>query len=252
MSRGLYQLSYGSTSGYDASFMRAWQALFAGLHGGSVDGLEIVPRVVAGGACRGGFRPFVDVAAVLAAPDAGLGRGEHGAGFDGGGEGEEALFMVFFGHGDGAHDGGDLGESFFVGGLGEGRVHRGVFLVLAGCGGLEVVKRAADDAGREGGRHFHGPAFQELEQALGMLLFLTGDLVKGLHHFHVAVFLGLAGKEGVAVAGLGFPGEGGEDVLFGLRSLEGFHGCLLVIKGHVRSARIRRTALRTPRAWKGC
>ena len=108
MSRGLYQLSYGSTSDYDASFMRAWQALFAGLRGGSVDGLEIVPRVVAGGACRGGFRPFVDVAAVLAAPDAGLGRGEHGSGFDGGGEGEETLFMVFFGHGDGAHDGGDL------------------------------------------------------------------------------------------------------------------------------------------------
>ncbi len=148
---------------------------------------------------------------------------EHGAALDLLAEFEEALFVESLGHGDVAHDVGDFREAFLLGGLGEGGVHVGVLFVLATGGGLEVLDRGADDAGREGGSHFNGAALQELEEALGVLLLLQGGFEEDVGHEHEAFLLSFAGEGIVAVAGLRLAAEGGEDVFLGLGSLERFH-----------------------------
>ena len=169
-------------------------------------------------ACFAESRSFganVGEAAVLAAPHALFGGLEHGVFFDGLGKGEEAAFVFHFGNGDIAHHSGDDGEAFGVGDIGIGGVHVGMFFELTVGGSLQVVESGTDHAGGEAGGDFHIATFKELEQALGVFLFLAGDFFESLGHFHIAVLLSLRSEEGVAVAGLGFAGKGLPQVLFG-------------------------------------
>jgi len=73
----------------------------------------------------------------------------------------------------------------------------------------------------------HVAAFQELEQALGVFLFLAGGLLKDGGNLLVPLFPGLHGEEGVLVPSLALAHERGHDVLFRLRSLQTLHGVLL-------------------------
>ena len=85
----------------------------------------------------------------------------------------------------------------------------------------------ADDPGREGPDDLHLAAFQKLEQALGVFLFLAGGFGEDVRDLDEAVLLGAGAEIVVAVAGLRFTGEGGEDVAFGLGAFQGLHDCSL-------------------------
>jgi len=179
------------------------------------------------GAGRAELRRFLaahETAAVAATPHGFSIALEHGATLDFLAELEEALFVEGFGHGNAAHDIGNFREAFLLGGFGKGGVHVGVLFVLAAGGGLEILDGGADDAGREGRRHLDRAPFQKLEEALGVLLLLQRGFGEDVGHEHKAFLLGLAGEGVVAVAGLGFATEGGEDVFLGLGTLERFHG----------------------------
>ena len=100
---------------------------------------------------------------------------------------------------------GEFGEAFLFGGLGEAFVHVRPFEVFAFGGGLEVGGRVAD-------------AFKVLEPDLGVLTFVHGRFHEELGDLLIAFLAGNAGKVVVLVAGLGFAGKSGPEVLFGLGS----------------------------------
>ena len=87
--------------------------------------------------------------------------------------------------------------------------------MLAACRCRQILGSGPDCAGRKAAGNLHLAAFQQLEQPLGMLLFLIRYFLENRRDLHKAVLFGLAGKKGVAIARLGFAGKGGEDVLFG-------------------------------------
>jgi hypothetical protein len=176
--------------------------------------------VGAGGAHGRGGRAFHGVAAVAAAP------GHLGFPLENpvvghvGRQGPIALLMIGFGHRHGLKDRGDLRETLISGGLGKTRIHLGIFVVLTFGGGQEIFQGAADLAGREAAADFYFAPLQELEEPLGVLLFLVGGLFKDKGDLDKAFFLGFGGKIGLAVAGLGFAGEGGEEISFRLGASE--------------------------------
>ena len=187
---------------------------------GEVQLFEVCARMGAG---RTEFRRFGgvhDAAAVAAAPFGGGFAHKDVAFLDFLGQLQEAALVEGFRHGDGAHDGGDFREAFLFRHLREGGIHFRVLVVFAGGGAHQIGIAVADDAGGEGGGDFRVATVQELEQALGMFLFLKGGFLKNGADKLVAVLLGAAGKEVVAVAGLGFAGKGGEQIDAGLGSVE--------------------------------
>ena len=153
---------------------------------------------------------------------------EHGSALDLFAELEEAFFVEGLGHSDVAHDIGDFRETFLLGGLCKGGVHMSVLFVLASGGGFEVLDGGADYPGREGSRHLDIASFQELEEALGVFLFLQSSFDEDVGHEHETFLFGFAGEGIVAVAGLRLAAEGGKDVFFCLGSLERFHGVRLL------------------------
>ena len=186
----------------------------------------------AGGAELRGFLAFVDVAAVEAAPDDHAVALEDFAGFEVLPEVVVALLVLLLGDGDALPEDRDLGEAFFAGDAGELGVGLGPFFVFAGGGRLEVFEGVADDTRGEGGGDFDGAAFEVLEEALGVFLFLEGGLLEDLGNLDEAFLLRDAGEEVVAVAGLRFPGEGVQQVLFGAGSLDACHlGSLFLFVG---------------------
>jgi len=54
----------------------------------------------------------------------------------------------------------------------------------------------------------------------------VGGFLENVGNLDEPLFFGLTGKIGVAVAGLGFSGKGGQDIFFGLASFEA-HDCSL-------------------------
>ena len=100
-------------------------------------------------------------------------------------------------------------ETLFLGGLGHLTVHLGPFLVLAGGGGLQISGRIAQPA-------------QLLEPELGMLLLIAGGLFKDGRDLLKALFLGLAGKVGVLVAGHALSGKRLPQIGLSLTALQ-FH-----------------------------
>ena len=83
----------------------------------------------------------------------------------------------------------------------------------------QVLGRAADDTGGEGGGDLHLAPLEELEKPLGVFLFLVGRLLEDARDLHEAFVAGLAGEVRVAVAGLRLADEGQQQVAFGLRTL---------------------------------
>jgi hypothetical protein len=98
-----------------------------------------------------------------------------------------------------------------------------VLVAFAGGSGSQVVQRRSDDPRGEGTRDFHFAAFQKVEEAFGVLLLLIGGFNENIGDLHQAFFAGLAGKIGVSVARLRFPGEGGQQIFFGARALKLCH-----------------------------
>ena len=118
-----------------------------------------------------------------------------------------AFLVGTFDGADGAELGGEFGEAFLFGVLGELDVHVGPFVVFAFSGGLEVGGRGLDAA--EGG-----------EPQAGVFLFVAGRRQEDFGELLVAFTLGDFGEVRVLVAGLAFR-EGGLEVLFGLGAGEG-------------------------------
>ena len=121
---------------------------------------------------------------------------------------EVAFLVGAFDGADGAELGGEFGEAFLFGVLGELDVHVGPFVVFAFSGGLEVGGRGLDAA--EGG-----------EPQAGVFLFVAGRRQEDFGELLVAFTLGDFGEVRVLVAGLAFACEGGLEVLFGLGAGEG-------------------------------
>ncbi len=63
--------------------------------------------------------------------------------------------MAFFRYGDTPEYFGYFIESFLFGNLGEARVHLGRFVMFTGRGGLQILQRTANSAGRKRRCYFH-------------------------------------------------------------------------------------------------
>ena len=150
-----------------------------------------------------GLRAYDDVSAVAAFPDLDFALFEDFCCFDVLEECTVAFFMRFFDGGDHAELLGEGGEAFGFGGLGEAFVHVRPFVVFTVCGSLQVLCGVAD-------------AFEFLEPHLGVFLFVVGGFQEQCGDLFKAVFFGAACEVGVLVACLGFAGECGLQVLFGL------------------------------------
>ena len=84
--------------------------------------------------------------------------------------------------------------------------------------------------------------FEELEEALGVLLLLLGRLGEYGGDLFVALLLGFACEEYVAAARLALAGEGLQQILFGTGTLDALvhNGSVLVLLGDTNSAANRR------------
>lgn len=118
---------------------------------------------------------------------------------------QEALFVSLLDGADGAELSGELCKAFLFGSLGKAFVHVRPFIVFTGSGCLEVLGRVAD-------------AVEVLEPDLGMLALVVCGLFEDLGDLLKTFLAGNAGKVGILVAGLGFAGKSGPEVLFGLRT----------------------------------
>ena len=128
----------------------------------------------------------------------------------------EAAGVALFGLRQRLEPVGDLVEAFFARGACHARIHVGVFVRLAGDGGLEVVVGRAD---RQAGRRI-ADHLEELEMAVRMagLAFRGraehgGDVV-------VAFDVGLLCEIEIAAVGLALAGERVLQILCGLRAFE--------------------------------
>ena len=125
---------------------------------------------------------------------------------------EVAFFVGLFNGAHGAELLGEFGETFLFGGFGEAFVHVRPFVIFAFGGGLEVGGRVAE-------------TFEVLEPDLGVLTLVHGRFHEEFGDLLITFLAGDAGKVVVLVAGLGFTGKSGPEVLFGLGS------CKLVCHG---------------------
>ena len=132
-------------------------------------------------------------------------------------QGAVALLVVLLDGGHQTEAVGQLGKAFGLGGLGEVLVHVRPFVVLALGGGLQILGGVAD-------------ALQLLEPELGVLLFVLRCFEEQGRDLLVALLPGLGGEESVFVAGLGFAGEGRQQILLGLSTcvFRLFHGHTLL------------------------
>ena len=115
---------------------------------------------------------------------------------------------------------GDGVEAFLAGDALEVRVESGPLEPLAGGGRVEVAQRVPDNAGRVTGGNLGITALEEAEEHPGVLPLVTGGLLEDAGDLLVAFLAGRLGEEGIAVPGLGLPGEGRQQVLFRSGSLE--------------------------------
>ena len=183
--------------------------------------LEVGAGVFADGAEFRRFGAADDVAAVPANPVFLLFLHKDLAGFNIGQEGLVALFVAFFNLGDLGEEGGNFGEAFFFGDIGEALVHLGPLVVLAGGGFFEVLGGVAN-------------AVEQLEPDFRVFLFVASGFFEDGGDLLVAFFAGGAGEVGVFVAGLGFASECFLEVLFGSATFELGHGNLsLTVVGWV-------------------
>ena len=165
----------------------------------------------------GGLLAHVDVAAVAALPDHVAIAGEHNAALHIGQQLPVALLMLLLDLGHFLEQEGDVVKALLLGLLGHGGVHIGPLIVLALGGSLQVLSGGAD-------------AVQQLEPNLSVLLLVGGSLLKNLGDLDIAVLLGLGGKVGVLVAGLGLAGKCGPQIGFGLASLQFRQNFVLLIR----------------------
>jgi len=165
----------------------------------------------------------MQVTAVQAAPDDLFRLLEDGAVLEVFEQSAIAALMLLLGDADRFPHRGDFREPFFARLDGERGVEMAPLFILAGGGFHQVGNGVGDDSGRKSGGDLNFSAFEELEEALGVLLLLVGGLFENLRNLNVSRLAGDAGKIGVAVARLGFPGERFEQVLFGFGALNGFH-----------------------------
>ena len=100
---------------------------------------------------------------------------------------------------------GQLGEAFLLGRLREALVHVGPFEVLAVCGILEVLRRRAD-------------ALKLAQPHLGVVLLVCRRFAEDLGDLLEAFLLRHRCEIGVLVRCLRLAGEGGLQILLGLRS----------------------------------
>ena len=123
----------------------------------------------------------------------------------------EAAGVGAFGLGQGLEPVGDFVEAFVARGARHARIHVGVFVGLAGDGGLEVLLGAADR--QAGGRIADG--FHEFQVAVGVAGFAFGGGAEHRGHVVVAFHVGLLREVEIAAVGLAFAGEGVLQVLQG-------------------------------------
>ena len=98
-----------------------------------------------------------------------------------------------------------------------------MLVILAAGGGYQIGLAVRDDPGGIGRLNFHFAAFQELEETLGVFLFLQGGFLEDVADQNVAIAFGFGSKEVVTVAGLRFTGKSGQDVFLGLGTFQRFH-----------------------------
>jgi len=173
-----------------------------------------------------GLRSFVDIAAVDAVPFNGLFLLECLTVGDVGDEGPIASLMEFFHLGDLLEGAGNLGITLFLGNGGKIGIDRCPLHLLSRRCRFEVCFRVGDHPGGITGRNLHLAPFQVLEEYLGVFLFILRRFHKDIGDLLKAFLPGGAGEIGVAHPGLGFAGEGRQQVLFRLASLDGFTHCL--------------------------
>ena len=165
--------------------------------------------VVTGRAYLRSIGALMDKATVAAAPDNLVITAEHGAGLKVSQQITVLLLVLLFSNGNVLHYGSNHWEAFLTGNGGILWIHVGPFLVFAISGSLEVGCSVTDYAGRESGSDFSVTTLEELEQALGVLLFLIGGFFKHGRNQNIAFVLGYGGIVVVAVTGLRLTDKGG-------------------------------------------
>jgi len=88
-------------------------------------------------------------------------------------------------------------------------------------GGHQIFIGAFNDPGRKGPGNFQLAAVEKLEKPQRMLTLLIGGFLENIGDLVKALLIGMAGKIGVTIAGLGLTGKRGEQV-FGRLALSEF------------------------------
>ena len=135
-------------------------------------------RMRAGRADQRRLEADVQIAAVQTAPDDLFRLLEDGAVLHVFEQGAVAAFMLLFGDADMIPHRGDFGETLFARLRGESRIEIVPLVVFAAGSFLQVRRRVGDDSGRETRGDFEFAALEELEEALGVLLFLIRGLLE--------------------------------------------------------------------------
>ena len=165
--------------------------------------------MIAHGALLGRFRALDDGSAVAALPLVLADAHPDLAGLDILRELAVAFLVMCLDLRDLAELEGDVGEALGLGLVSHALVHVGPLLMLARCGGEEILRRRAD-------------ARKELEPHLGVFLLVQRRLLKDGRDLLVALFLRLRGEVVVLVTRLALARKRGHEVGFCLRSFE-FH-----------------------------
>src|SRR5262249_55723013 len=113
-------------------------------------------------------------------------------------------------------------EAFLAGGAGHAGIHIGIFVRLAGDGGLEIVGGRAD---RLAGCRVTD-LLEELEMAVRVAGLTLGSGAEYGGDVVVALDVGLLREIEVAAVGLALAGEGGLEIFYGLRRFQGWHRSL--------------------------
>ena len=159
--------------------------------------------MVAGGTNGGSLGTYHDVAAVSALPNLDLALGKDLCHFHIVKQRSVALLVVLLNGRHQAEFGRQLREALLLGSLGKALIHISPLVVLALGSGEQIL----------GGR---ANALQLLEPHLGVLFFIVGGFQKQRCDLLVALLLCGGSKKGILVSGLGFAGEGLQQILLGL------------------------------------
>lgn len=187
-----------------------------GLFVGLVEGHVVLVGVVAGGAYLRGFGADEGVAADEAAPCDGFFAFPDGAFLYLAEVAEEAAVVVQLDFGDCAEMGGDVGEAFLVGHVGELAVHFVAFLAFLACGDFEVGGGVGDGAGVNAHGHVEAASFEVLEVNFGVMKLIGGGFAENLPDGEIVFFVGLLRIEGIARVSHRLGGVGNHKILLGL------------------------------------